>query len=297
MIKKEGESAVTFDKNQRNFPSEFCREVWWWAVGIVPIEVSLTDAVKSQCGGDTLSGCYQWHDYFSALCDDMYTNAYRYISASPRQYRDILEYISANGKLCGDAVVINAEDFENHEIKINKSSAYADSGIRLRDCIDALGHTGLVCEYRDGFISFANVKYPKIFHAMTVFEKSPNIRKTPARRHFAHCEFRQLFKSYSANYGDLIQPLSEESLHVTREIDVFAKSLKIQRYVHFDTIKYKYKNMRVLDFSILGGEYPTLRVNVCLNDGVKIGVKPFSENLAYIYELIAKRKEYIENNS
>jgi hypothetical protein len=286
---------MVFDKNQESFPSAFCREVWWWAVGIVPVDVSLTDVVKSQCDEDTLLGCYQWHDYFNALCDDMYTQPQRYAPASPRQYRDILEYICINGELQGDSVVMSSETFEKYENKINKSTAYNASGIKLCDCISALGYTGLTFEHQNEFIYFTNTKHPKIFHAMTVFEKSPNVRKTPARHHFAHCEFRQLFKSYSANYNELLRPLSDESLIVAKEIDIYAKSLKIQRYVHFDTIKYKHENMRVLDYSIIGNEYPTLRVNICTEGNVKVAVKPFSENMDSIKELIAKRKAYIEN--
>jgi hypothetical protein len=285
---------MVFDRNQKDFPSAFCREAWWWAVGIVPPEISLTEAVKSQCGEDTLSGCFQWHEYFGALCGDMYANPGRYAPASGRQYRDILEYIAANGKLSGDALAIASEDFEKYRVKTDKSAAYAASGIKTGDCIAALGHTGLKCGSGDGSVVFANTKYPKIFHAMMVFERSPNIRKTPARHHFAHCEFRQLFKSYSPNYGELLRRLSDESLSVAHEIDLFAKSLKIQRYVHFDIIKYKYMNMRVLDFGICGGEYPTLRVNICSKENEKIKINPFSGDLGHICELIEDRKAYIE---
>ena len=286
---------MVFDKNQESFPSEFCKEVWWWAVSIVPVEVSLTDDVRRQCGEDTLLGCYQWHDYFNDLCADMYTQSQRYVPASPRQYRDIIEYICTNGELQGDSVVMDSEAFEKYEMKLNKSTAYISLSIKLRDCITALGYTGLAFDYQNDSVCFTNTKYPKIFHAMAVFERSPNIRKTPARHHFAHCEFRQLFKSYSANYGELLRPLSDESLRVAKEIDIYAKSLKIQRYVHFDTIKYKHQNMRVLYYSIIGNEYPTLRVNICTEGNIKVGVKPFEQNMDYIKELIAKRKEYIEN--
>lgn len=283
-----------FDKNQKDFPSTFCREVWWWAVGIVPVEISLTDAVKGQCDEDTLLGCYQWHDYFSALCEDMYIHAERYAPASPRQYRDILEYVSANGELQDDAVILRSEDFEKYRNKKDKSAAYVASGVKTDECIAALAHTGLACGYEDRSVVFSSTKHPKLFHAMTVFEQSPNIRKTPARHHFAHCEFRQLFKSYSPNYDELLRRVSDESLHIAREIDSFAKSLRIQRYVHFDIIKYKYKNMRVLDFSIRGDEYPTLRVNICLECNDKIGINAFTKDLDYICDLIRKRKEYIE---
>ena len=90
---------MIFDKNQSVFPSDFHREVWWWAVGIVPPSVSLTDEVKGKCSKNVLAGCYQWHDYFGELCVDMYNNADAYIPASARQYRDILENIVSGGEL------------------------------------------------------------------------------------------------------------------------------------------------------------------------------------------------------
>jgi len=51
---------MTFDKNQSSFTSEFCRAVWWWAVGIVPPEVSLTDEVIAKCTPDVLQ---EWEVY------------------------------------------------------------------------------------------------------------------------------------------------------------------------------------------------------------------------------------------
>ena len=63
--------------------------------------------------------------------------------------------------------------------------------------------------------------------------------------------------------------MSDESLHVAHSIHDYCKSLKIQRYIHFDIIKYKYKGVRVLDFSLHNDEYPTLRANIgtCANPG------------------------------
>ena len=253
---------MTFDKNQSAFPSDFHREVWWWAVGMVPPEVSLTDEVKSKCGRDALEGCYQWHEYFTGLCGDMYAHADEYAPATARQYRDILENIVSAGTLRDDSIVWETGLWSAFAEKINRSKAYAASGVKLENCLRALERTGLICEPKSGEMFFHNGKYPKIFHAMAVFERSPNVRQTPARLHFAHCEFRQLYKSYSANYDELLRPVSDESLGIARAIHDYAKSLKIQRYIHFDTIKYKHKGVRVLDFSIRGDEYPTLRVNI-----------------------------------
>jgi len=145
----------------------------------------------------------------------------------------------------------------------------------------SLRRTGLICEHINDKIIFGNIKYPKIFHAMKIFEQSPNVRKTPARHHFAHCEFRQLFKSYSASYNELLRPVSNESRYIANAIHDFAKSLKIQRYIHFDTIKYKHRNIRVLDFTITGGEYPTLRVNIgtCANPDSNISVEGYYKYL------------------
>ena len=263
---------MIFDKNQSVFHSDSHREVWWWAVGLVPPHVSLTDAVKKQCSDDMLDGCHQWYDYFNELCEDMYIHMGLYSPATARQYRDILENIAANGELHGDSMVWRIADWQQYGIKINKSKAYSSAGITLENSLNALERTGLKGKHNSDSVSFYNEKYPKVFHAMHTFEHSPNARKTPARHHFAHCEFRQLFKSYAANYDELLRRVSPESLEVAHAIHDYAKSLKIQRYVHFDTIKYKYNNIRVMDFTVSGSEYPTLRVNIgtCAKHGADI---------------------------
>ncbi|MCL2518255.1 MAG: hypothetical protein FWF15_06795 [Oscillospiraceae bacterium] len=251
---------MLFDKNQSEFPSDFHREVWWWAVGLVPPEVSLTAAVKEKCTSDVLEGCYQWYAYFNELCEDMYANAELYTPFTARQYRDTLESIALNRK------------------------------IKDADCLTPLERTGLNPE------TLINEKYPQMIHAMATMEQSPNMRKTPGRHHFAHCEFRQLFKSYSPNYDELLRRVSDESLEIAHAIHAFAKSLKIERYVHFDTIKYKYKTIRVLDFTVTGKEYPTLRVNIGtqINPGARTSINPFKGDLDRIFDLIAARKNSID---
>lgn len=316
---------MAFDKNQSAFPSDFHREVWWWAVGLVPPEDSLTDAVKSRCTGDVLDGCRQWRRYFGELCEDMYNNTDKYLPASARQYRDILENIAADGRLFGDLIIRDNDSWQKYGEKLDKSKAYAATGLTLEKCLEALGRTGLRRRFTAEGTSFCNDKYPKIFHAMKTFECSPNIRKTPARRHFAHCEFRQLFYCYSANYDELLRRVSDESLWVAHAVHEYAKSLKIQRYVHFDTIKYKHKNMRVMDFTVTGSEYPTLRINIgasanpgadTANDefhkrllaadkkiqnifsknpaGTKIQINPFKDDLEALIFFIGARKASID---
>ena len=96
---------MIFNKNQSAFASDWHREIWWWAVGIVPPSDSLTAAVKEKCSKDVLDGCEQWHGYFNALCEDMYTHGNLYAPASARQYRDILENIAANGALENNKII------------------------------------------------------------------------------------------------------------------------------------------------------------------------------------------------
>jgi len=253
---------MTFDKSQSTFPSTFCRDVWWWAVGLVPPSASLTDEVKAQCSPDVLEGCYQWYDYFNVLCEDMYTHENEYLPASPRQFRDILENISAGGELRGDDSVWGALDWDTYGKKLNKSKAYVTGSITLEQCLQTLTRTGLQCIHSIDHVVFSHSQYPKIFHAMRTMEQSPNVRDTPVRYHFAHCEFRQLFKNYAANYDELLRRASDESLSVAHAIHNFIKPMKIQRYIHFGIIKYKHKGIRVLDFNMYGNEYPTLRVNM-----------------------------------
>ena len=280
---------MLFDKNQSTFTSDFRRAVWWWAVGIVPPTDSLTDDVKSKCSPDVLEGCYEWHAYFNMLCEDMYTHEYAYLPASPRQYRDILECMAAGGTVINDSIVWPLRKWEAYRDKINRSKAYISAGIHLNQCLHALSRTGLICEYTDENVIFSHSYYPKIFHAMSIMEQSPGIRKTPARHHFAHCEFRQLFKEYSANYDELLRRASDESLYIVHSIHDFCRTLKIQRYIHFGIIKYKYQNIRILDFNLHGDEYPTLRINMgtCASPDADL------PNDAY-YQVLLKQNEHIQ---
>ena len=281
---------MTFDKNQSTFTSDFRRAVWWWAVGLVPPADSLTEEVQSKCSPDVLAGCHEWYTYFNVLCEDMYNHEDAYLPASPRQYRDILENIAAGGTVQNTGIVWSWQDWQAYQAKIDKSKAYVSAGINLSQCLDALSRTGLVCEYTDENVIFTHSRYPKIFHAMHTFEQSPGVRKTPARHHFAHCECRQLFKEYSANYDELLRRASDESLYIAHAIHDFCKALKIQRYIHFGIIKYKYKNIRILDFNLYGDEYPTLRINMgtCAN--------PNSDllNDAY-YQVLLQQNEQIQD--
>lgn len=277
---------MIFDKNQCVFDSDFQRDVWWWAIGLVPPSDSLTDAVKEKCDKNVLDGCYQWYDYFSALCADMYANPESYRPASPRQYRDILERIAADGFLQDNAMVWALSDWNSFASKINKSKAYLADGVQLDFCMAALERTGL-CKLQAGDkVIFKQTQYPMVFYAMQAMERSPDSRKTPVRHHFAHCEFRQLFKSYSADYKELMRRASDESLLITAAMHDFCKSLKIQRYIHFGIIKYKYKNIRVLDYNLYGYEYPTLRVNIgtCADENSDVRKDAF-------YAYIAKTDE------
>jgi len=289
-----------FDKNQKDFTSDFRRTVWWWAVGIVPLTDSLTEEVQHKCSPDVLEGCHQWHAYFNTLCEDMYNNEDAYLPASPRQYRDILECIAASGTIVNDNIIWPLQEWEAHRAKIDRSKAYMTAGINLNQCLNILSRTGLVCEYTSENVIFSHSQHPKIFHAMRTFEESPGIRKTPARHHFTHCEFRQLFKEYSANYDELLRRVSGESLKIAHTIHDFCKSLKIQRYIHFAIIKYKYKGIRVLDFSLHSNEYPTLRVNIgtsvnsSVNSDQKIQIHPHEKDIDAIFSLITARKAAID---
>jgi len=302
---------MVFDKNQSSFPSDFHREVWWWAIGIVPPECSLTDEVRAMCSPEVLEGCRQWHSYFYALSEDMYGNSAEYAPASARQYRDILEKISATGtigkdgsvnfngdkdndkvSIDADAMIWDAGEWEKYRVKTNKSKQFTDSGATVEACLRALARTGLEFKLCDTVVAFSHTVYPKIFHAMRAFERSPRVRETPARHHFAHCEFRQLFRSYNANYDELMRRASDESLYVAKAIHEYCISRKIQRYTHFGIIKYKHKNIRVLDYNLYGNEYPTLRVNVG-----PFRINPHKEDIDTILSHIADRIASIDSDS
>ena len=282
-----------FDKNQRSFESDFHREVWWWAVGIVPTSESLTDEVRQKCGADALEGCIQWNALFNSMCRDMYDNASAYLPATPRQYRDILENVAAGGEMQGDAIKWSLHEFEDYRAKKDKSKAYITTGARLDGCIKALGRTGFTMERTNDSVTFTNAVYPKIFHAMRIMEFSPNARKTPVRHHFAHCEFRQLFKSYSPDYDGLLRRVGDEGLAVAYAIHDYAKKAGIRRYIHFDIIKYKYKDIRVMDFSVRGDGYPSLCVNVNTEGADKVKINALMCELPVIVAAIDNRIRYI----
>ena len=285
---------MNFDKNQETFPSEYARDIWWWAVGIVPLSVSLTDEVKAKCTPDILDGCHQWHSYFYELCKDMYSHENEYLPASARQYRDILENIAAKGEPTYNGITVDADIWEAYATKINKSKAYRTIGITLDRCLNALKRTGLEWGHSNGSVIFSYAKYPQIFYAMHQFQQSPEIRQTPARHQFAHCDFRRLFKNYSENYDELLRRVSDESRNIATSIHEFCKPLRIQRYVHFGTIKYKYNGHRVLDYSLHQDQIPTLRVNISTFEGPKIMIHPRESDIEEIQALILARKASID---
>lgn len=253
---------MEFNKNQTICSSDRQREIWWWAIGLVPLDVSLTDEVKSKCTPDVLEGCRDWHAYFGELCSDMYDHSREYLPASPRQYRDFLENISAGGDISGDSLVWTHDDWQRYVDKINKSKAFTTAGISLQNIIKALERTGLFVEQQEQPIIISHQKHPKIFHAIKVMENSPRVRDTQTRGHFANCEFRQLFKCYTPGYNELLRKASDEVLFVTNELHSFAKEIKITRYIHFGIIKYKYKGVRILDYTLQGQDTPSLRLNM-----------------------------------
>ena len=284
MISEQTKKAVTlmpFDKNASSFPSPFHREIWWWAVGIVPLDVSLTEAVLSQLSSDALEGCRQWHAYFLAFTEDMYAFADAYRPASARQYRDILEFIAAGGELRGDNIVWNLSDWDARRAKMNRSKAYATNGVDLDACLHALARTGLQCEISGDEVLFEHSAYPKIFHTMRLMENSPEARQTTVRYHFAHCEYRQLFKRYEGNWEELLRRASDESLTIVQSIYDFLRPQKIARYTHFGFIKYRHQGLRILDMNLYGDEYPTLRVNIgtCASSDADVGEDAYYEVL------------------
>lgn len=292
---------MNFNVNTNHFPSDFHREIWWWGVGIVPLEETITDTLKAQFPEEVIGGCYQWHSYFQELTSDMYENPEAYFPASARQYRDILENICIHGDIEENNIVIDKDVWNAYIRKTNDRKSYSEKNLTLEYCLANLGRTGLVCTENGDTVVISQTKYPLIFHAMKVFEISPNARKTPARHHFAHCEFRQLYKTHADNYIGLLRRASDESREILKIIDQYSKHLKIQRYIHFATIKYKYKNIRILDLNFYGDEYPTLRINIQAeytgSPNPPVRINPFREDIPEMLRLIEARKLSIDQYS
>ncbi|MCL2741656.1 MAG: hypothetical protein FWE70_06050 [Oscillospiraceae bacterium] len=299
---------MVFDKSQGSFPSDFHREVWWWAIGIVPPADSLIGEVTSAFAPEVIEGCRQWHAYFLRLCSDMYGNAQAYAPASPRQYRDLLEAVASEGEYVhgpaegrplgpgagaglGSApadphaghgrLVRGLEGWDSYTAKADRGKGLASLGARVGGLLDALGRTGL-WHARDagaGTASFGIDGHPLALRAMMAMEGSPGIRKTPARGHFAHCEFRQLTKSYSANHAELMRRASDDGLRVAGEVHEHLRALKVPRNIHFGIIKYKHNGVRILDYDLHGDEHPTLRINVgtCADPGSARSVGGYAE--------------------
>jgi len=280
---------LTFDRNQTSFESGFHREVWWWATGMVPLDVSLTEETKAQCSPDVLKGCYQWHEYFGDLCADMYENADSYLPGTPRQFRDVLERASAGGEIIDEGVVWDANRWDEYVSKTDRSKAYRTSGLSVQYCLRALSRLGMEARRKDGEVIITNERYPKIFHAMRVMEYSPNARDTVVRQHFACCEFRQLFKSFNPGHQDLMRRGSDDAHHIARELHDFAKENKMIRYIHFGIIKYRYKGVRICDYNLHCHDTPTIRMKI----GPRV-LNPTASDLPLIYDLMRERMREVD---
>ena len=73
--------------------------------------------------------------------------------------------------------------------------------------------------------------------------------------------------------------------------------------MHFDTIKYKHKNIRVMDFTVIGSEYPTLRVNIgtCAKSDADVSDDEFYKHILAadknIQAVFIKNLERCNNNA
>jgi len=280
-----------FDKNRTGFQSDFHRDVWWWAIGMVPTEVSLTAEVKERISPDELAGCLDWHKYFADLCLDMHSNAGAYHPASPRQYRDILESVSAGGVISGDRVVWERGAWDAYADRTDRSKAYRTGGMNLVKNLAPLARLGIEVNIKNENVSVANNRYRKVFHAMRAMENSPKARDTTVRWFFAYCEFRQLIKSFNPGYEDLMRRASDESMRVADKLHAFARENGMARNIHFGIIKYKYNNVRIFDYNLYCGDTPTLRLKI----GDRV-MNPTTADLPAIYGLLEKKIRMVDKN-
>ncbi|MCL2665927.1 MAG: hypothetical protein FWE82_09960, partial [Defluviitaleaceae bacterium] len=284
---------MTFDKNQKDFPSEAHKTIWNAAIHILPIEATLPPEVKSMMPPYMAESCEQLQKFFLHILSDLYENpnAYEPFPHGQRlgiQSKFLMPFaeFGAIGEAGENFMTINCNLFEKLLFKQIKSKAYhkdRKTGISVEQRIAQLERTGLKINYDGNNAVLTNTLHPKIFYAMRGLALASVKEKSGGDNSFTYCDFRKLCKKYKYDkFENALAFLSDEEKNIAALLDGTAKKIGLARSVHSGQCPgygadYSYKNLLIMDINALSG---SLAVSVrFLYD---------KNNLSLIYNILEK---------
>lgn len=233
---------MEFVNDKTEFPSMVHRQIYFQALRLTPVEVSLKEVPAEW---EALTGsCRDYAAYVRTLLGDMYQEPDSYgmrpgameqfldgkkinrfqricpakvdalrseLHDSVYQYFRYLLALGTAGEVEGQRLVIPAAEYKKIRLRFDKSCnpkrKIADNRIPYQTRLAALERTGLFIIEQEGAAIVSSKSYPAMLPAMQALAKSAGNVKTFGKQGFYNCEFRQLFHRYTPQYEDVMRPL------------------------------------------------------------------------------------------
>jgi len=258
---------MTFDKNQRDFPSKEHNAVWSLGIHVLPLEITLPPQVRDSLPPYLAESCVQLRAFLLGLLGDMYENIEAYLPLPYQLSRKILRPL-IDFALMGEAeesrLIINRQAFDKFIKRLKNSVDYEDdrkAKIGIENRLKLLERNGLKFEYTGSDVILTNPMYPDMFYAMRETALLTADEKQSMDNSFTYCDFRRLCKSYKYDkYENALGFLNDGQRELARKIDAAAKGLKLTRSVSGGHcpgygVEYKYKKQSVMDLNCMSRMY------------------------------------------
>jgi len=237
MAGEEGGQGMEFDINQKEFPSERHKAIWYSGVLVLPEELSLSDKVKELLDAEMVESCRQLRLFVLHLLRAMYENTtcniepwqifsfwLNVMGNLPEQ--EAYDFIDVTSSMRSKTFAANIKDTYAH--------LHADTGIEL-----------VLREDRTGFVS---TLYPKMFRAMKAMQQYVRQKRERATLENSSqlCDFRKIAPGYRYDK-------TEQRLHM-REIedriplivagDASASAMEFVSFLRSQKIKLKWTGIQ-----------------------------------------------------
>ena len=185
---------MTFDINQTEFPSNKHKEIWYWAVQILPEELCLSDKVKvclDSMDAELFEGCRQMRLFLLHSLGEMYVNAEKY-NFTPHGY--LIYCLFFVNKMPQCDYVIKDEKWKMNHTEYEKIFSKAGMEVALKTDSNLLTKNEYV---------ITNTLYPKMFRAMhEMFLYSRKRKEHSQESSFIKCDFRKICPGYKYAKGE-----------------------------------------------------------------------------------------------
>ena len=267
---------MTFDKNQKDFPSQVHEAIWQAGIKIIPLEISLPQEVRNELPVYMAESCVQLRKFFLHILSDLYDNPeiyepfpHRYLGIQCKFIMPFAEF-GQIGEAGEGYLSINQLIFDKLFLKQIKNKAYhADRKITIsvEQRKEILERIGLKINYEGNNAVLTNALYPDMFYAMREMALAVIKEKSGGDNSFTYCDFRKLCKNYKYDkFESALIFLNDEQRNFAVKLDEIAKKLKFTRSIKsghcpgYD-INYKYNQATVMSLNCLNNNI-LLRINL-----------------------------------